>query len=179
MSGQHGTKRLSDEQTLSVGKGAPMTFRQHLEAIGACAEAREWAGNRTARQAWEDCTNPAWLMWWIERDSPAATATARQAYGEAIARSQMACDEAQAKAWKAFGEAIAPSRMALEAALATARKAHAALAPAWKAFDEATAPARMALAGAMAPAWKALVEAQATVGCEAIRAAVAIPWEEK
>lgn len=30
-------------------------FREHLMIIGACRNAWEWAGERTAEQAWEDC----------------------------------------------------------------------------------------------------------------------------
>jgi len=42
-------------------------LQQHLSSLGACADAREWAAERTAQQAWEDCERPDWLLWWIVR----------------------------------------------------------------------------------------------------------------
>jgi hypothetical protein len=43
-------------------------FKQHLQAIGACADAREWVGDRTAKQAWDECLRADWLLWWVARD---------------------------------------------------------------------------------------------------------------
>jgi len=45
-----------------------MTFKQHLKAIGACQEARVWAGDRTAKEAWEQCERADWLLWWAAKD---------------------------------------------------------------------------------------------------------------
>ena len=42
------------------------TAKQHLRAIGACSEAREWAGERTAQQCWDECPRADWLLWWAE-----------------------------------------------------------------------------------------------------------------
>ena len=36
----------------------------HLAAIGACMGAREWAGDRTAAQVWDECERADWLLWW-------------------------------------------------------------------------------------------------------------------
>jgi hypothetical protein len=47
-----------------------MTFKQHLKDIEACEEARVWSGTRTAQQAWDECTRPDWLMWWVAKDQP-------------------------------------------------------------------------------------------------------------
>jgi hypothetical protein len=44
-----------------------MTVRQHLEELGACSEALTWLGERTAKQAWEECPKANWLMWWAAR----------------------------------------------------------------------------------------------------------------
>lgn len=41
-----------------------MTLQEHLDSIGACKEARIWAGMRTARQAWEECNRADHLLWW-------------------------------------------------------------------------------------------------------------------
>lgn len=43
-----------------------MTLQQHLEKIGACREARNWAGERTAAQAWNQCPHHSWLWWWMQ-----------------------------------------------------------------------------------------------------------------
>lgn len=44
-----------------------MTLQEHLVSIGACKEARDWAENRTAKQAWGECDRPNWLQWWARR----------------------------------------------------------------------------------------------------------------
>ena len=45
-----------------------MTLLQtHLKSIGACADARKWAGNRTPQQAWDECERHDWLLWWATR----------------------------------------------------------------------------------------------------------------
>ena len=46
----------------------PLT--KHLGSILACSEAREWAGERTPQQAWDDTTRPDWLIWWRLRVHP-------------------------------------------------------------------------------------------------------------
>lgn len=33
-----------------------------LEKVGACQEAKMWVGDRTATQAWDECTQPYWLL---------------------------------------------------------------------------------------------------------------------
>ena len=45
-------------------------FQIHLESIGACTSARLWANKRTALQAWVECEDPGWLLWWITKDKP-------------------------------------------------------------------------------------------------------------
>ena len=39
-------------------------FQRYLLSVRACAEAREWAGARNARQAWDECERADWLLWW-------------------------------------------------------------------------------------------------------------------
>jgi hypothetical protein len=38
-------------------------FQRQLAKFGACSEAREWVGDKTARVAWETCERPDWLFW--------------------------------------------------------------------------------------------------------------------
>ena len=47
-------------------------LQQHLESLQACAEAIAWAGDRTARQAWDECPRADWLLWWAAK-TPANT----------------------------------------------------------------------------------------------------------
>lgn len=42
-----------------------MTLQEHLREIGACDDARAWAGELTAKEAWEQCTRPDWMLWWM------------------------------------------------------------------------------------------------------------------
>ena len=42
-------------------------LQKHLGDIEACSEARQWAGDRTAAQAWEECERADWLLWWAAR----------------------------------------------------------------------------------------------------------------
>ena len=45
-----------------------MTLLQtHLKSIGACANARKWAGKRTPQQTWDECERHDWLLWWAAR----------------------------------------------------------------------------------------------------------------
>ena len=41
-----------------------MTLQEHLRSLGACHSARNWAGERTATEAWAEATRPDWLIWW-------------------------------------------------------------------------------------------------------------------
>ena len=42
-------------------------FQTYLKNSGACTDAREWAGERTAQRAWDECERPDWLFWWAAR----------------------------------------------------------------------------------------------------------------
>ena len=44
------------------------SFREYLVQIGACQDAREWAGDRTAEQAWAECDRADWLLWWAAKE---------------------------------------------------------------------------------------------------------------
>ena len=38
-----------------------------LSQLGACSEAREWAVNRTLKQAWAECERGDWMLWLAAR----------------------------------------------------------------------------------------------------------------
>ena len=42
-------------------------FQSYLSDLGASSEAMNWAGDRTAQQAWDDCERADWLMWWLAK----------------------------------------------------------------------------------------------------------------
>jgi len=52
---------------MSITKTA-VSFQSHLRAIDACYEAREWAKDKTAREAWDTCDRSDWLLWWVAKD---------------------------------------------------------------------------------------------------------------
>ena len=39
-------------------------LQTHLRSMRSCTEAREWAGDRTAQEAWDETNRPEWLIWW-------------------------------------------------------------------------------------------------------------------
>ena len=43
-----------------------MTIHEHLEDINSCGKSRAWALQyNTAEEVWNNCTQPAWLAWWL------------------------------------------------------------------------------------------------------------------
>ena len=44
-----------------------MKFKNKLIKMKACSEAIEWVGNRTAEEAWRDCYNSLWMLWYLEK----------------------------------------------------------------------------------------------------------------
>ena len=47
-----------------------MTFKQWLISKRACHPAIEWVGDRTAEQAWAECTNGEWMGWTYRATNP-------------------------------------------------------------------------------------------------------------
>lgn len=43
-----------------------MTFQEYLSNLDACSEAREWVGDRTFSQAWNECERADWMCWIIQ-----------------------------------------------------------------------------------------------------------------
>lgn len=44
-----------------------MTFKQQLKKLAACNDAIEWAGDRDARAAWNECERADWMLWLAQR----------------------------------------------------------------------------------------------------------------
>lgn len=44
-----------------------MTFKQLLEDLGACTDAREWAGGKTIEQVVSECHRGDWLLWLAQK----------------------------------------------------------------------------------------------------------------
>ena len=141
-------------------------LQEHLAHIGACAEAREWAQGKSAKQAWTKCERADWLLWWAAQTSAnkhtavvlAACACARTALKYVPAgedRPRLAIEAAER--W-----ANAPTEANRQAAEAAARAAWAAAARA----------ARAAWAAAAAEA------AEHTDMCRIIRRMLVCPWTE-
>lgn len=57
-------RSLALAEELSAAWASP---RAVLARAGACPEALQWVGGRTADQAWADCTNGEWLIWAVAR----------------------------------------------------------------------------------------------------------------
>ena len=81
-----------------------------LERLGACADAREWVGDRTLDQAWAECERPDWMLW----------LHARSASADAGAYSALAKKWAAAAAWAAAWAAGASAEAWAWAAAAAA-----------------------------------------------------------
>ncbi len=151
----------------------PIDLAATLRRLGACRDAREWVGNRTAQEAWDECERPDWLMWAIENSLPAkaslvvrrkvvriACETARRALphvpkGED--RPRLAIETAER--WSS-GEPVTPAELgaAGAAAMAATRSASdAARSAAWAASDAVRAATESvwAVRAAMTAAWAA------------------------
>lgn len=148
-----------------------MTLQDHLKNIGACEEARQWAGTRSALEAWEQCERADWLLWW------AAKTPANDHQG--IVRAACACAR-RALVYTPSGEER--PRLAIEAAEAwtenpnDATAADAARAAAdVAAADVAWADAAWA-ADAAAAAGAAVWASEHIAMCKVIRAMLRPPW---
>ena len=45
---------------------AKIKFRDWLVKHGACSAAVAWVGDKTLKQAWDQCKNPQWMLWYLE-----------------------------------------------------------------------------------------------------------------
>jgi hypothetical protein len=178
-------------------------LQEHLGSIDACWEAREWAGTRTAQQAWDECERADWLLWWawmVGRDNRAALIRAtcrgpRRALrfvtsGELHLLRAIEAAEAVAAENTPKNRAAAAWAAALAAAAAaTGDAAWAAALAAAAAWDSARAAARAAAwaVGAAAAAtgdaaWAASAAAARAAEhiaiCQEIRAILSCPVKE-
>ena len=159
-------------------------LQEHLESLGACPEAREWAGARTATETWEQCERADWLLWWAAKTEAnthqqvvlAACACARRALRfvpEGEDRPRLAIEAAER--WAAEPTKDNQRAAAWAAAEAAAAAWAAAEAAAWAAAAAAWA-ARAAAWAAEAAAWAAAAEHKEL--CVLIRAMLVLPWKE-
>ncbi len=44
-----------------------MKFADKLKKMGACPEAIKWVGNKTFKQAFDECERGDWMFWYLER----------------------------------------------------------------------------------------------------------------
>jgi hypothetical protein len=155
-------------------------FAQHLEDIGACADARIWAKGKTAQEAWDQCERADWLLWWVAQEKPdskqdlvrAACRIARlvlHLVPQSEDRPRLAIEAAE----KWADEPTPENLERVEAARAAAEAAEAAAA--WEA--EAAAAARAAEARAAEAARAAAWEAAAAAAARAAAAAAAAAAE--
>jgi len=42
-------------------------LQQHFATLGACSDGRQWVGERTAKQCWDELERPDWLLWWAAK----------------------------------------------------------------------------------------------------------------
>src|SRR6516225_8658712 len=59
-------------EEISVSRSTAVTksseFAEFLDRHEACIKARPWASRyETLQDAWENCPNPAWLLWALDR----------------------------------------------------------------------------------------------------------------
>jgi hypothetical protein len=163
-------------------------LQQHLDSLSACAEARQWAGSRTAREAWDQCERADWLLWWAAR-TPANNQ-------QAIVRAACACARTALQYVPASEDR---PRLAIEAAERwvndpteeNRQAAEAAAWAAWAAETEAgnagfTATEWAAAGAAEAAAWWATEWAAEAVAeelahkqmCALVRECLVLPWSE-
>ena len=154
-------------------------FQTYLASVGACPDAKVWAAQRSAREAWAECERADWLLWWaataeIDRKLlvRAACACARLAlrFVPAVEVRPLRAIET-AEAWCDGHATIAEvnaARAAARAAEDAAGAAGAAGAAAWAAGAAAWAAWA---AGAAWAAWAARAAAWAAEAAGADRAA--------
>jgi hypothetical protein len=140
-----------------------MTFRNHLRLIGACTEARSWAGNKTAKEAWDTCERADWLLWWTARDGASRQDIVKVSCKIARSVVKLAKTPLALEAIKAAEKWVkSPTTENQAAAREAARQA-------WRAADAADAAYAAAAAAAAADA-----DADAVADVDAAAAAYAV-----
>lgn len=160
-----------------------MNLQDHLKLLDACADAREWVGDRTATQAWNECTRADWLFWWARRtdankvDGPLLwkrCAEAALEIAESVGHLVKAGEERPKKAIEAARLYLSDPTPKNLAGLQTARRGADAVADA---AAYAAYAAYAAAAGADA-AYAAALTKQRAANCEIIRRHLVCPWVE-
>src|ERR1700679_1141953 len=174
----------------------PLTpFQLHLKSISACPDARQWAGSRTAKQAWDECERADWLLWWAARDGASkqqivavACEIARTVLHLSKTPKALMAIEAAEK-WVANPTEenrtlcsvtdAADAAYAAYSAAATATAAAAAAAAAYATAAAAATAATYATAAAAAAAHATAAAARSHANyCMLIRAKLPRPWTE-
>ena len=44
-----------------------MKLKEKLKEMNACQEAIDWVGNRTLKQAWDECERGDWMLWFASK----------------------------------------------------------------------------------------------------------------
>jgi len=151
-----------------------MTFRDQLQRIGACAEAKEWVGDKTIEQAWETCEDSQWMLWILSRTdlnlTDPACDMAERVLHLVPEESQLACIWAvsAAKRRANFDELNAASMAVNDAAKSAAKSAAANWAASVYACDAAYAAACYVVSYSSA---RAATHASARAADDASRAA--------
>jgi hypothetical protein len=189
--GQHLTSKKG-ENVKNIGDKALIIgvtdFQLYLNKTRACEEACQWAGERTAQQAWDECDRADWLLWWAAHAKIArktfvriACACARTALPyvqfdelrplKAIETAEAWCDgkatieEVRAAAYAAHaaahGGAAAAAYDAAHGGAAAYAAAYAAAAAYGAAYDAAAAVIDAAAYGAAYDAAAAVADADA------------------
>ena len=185
----------------------PITpLQKHLAEIHACQEARGWAAERTAQQAWDECGRADWLLWWaakttvnthqdIVRVACACAWRALRFVPEGEQRPRLAIEAAErwtsdptpgnrrAAAAEAAWE-VAASVAVAAAAWEAASEASEAASGASEAAAEAAWEAAEAASEAAEAAWAAWAAAEAAAAseqlamCQIVRGTLHAPWTE-
>lgn len=165
------------------------TLIEHLDDIEACAEAREWVGTRTAREAWEQCERADWLLAWAHRTpvnpyhavaaarraSVAAAEVAAEAAERAVRDAAHLVRSADAAAWSVVTAAMVAADAGRDAARAAAKRASETAAEiaadagrdAVRAAADAAAWSAVATAMVAAKAARAIANAARVIGRDA------------
>ena len=142
-----------------------MNIRKHLDELGACQEAVDWAAKYRSRQkAWDECENAEWMLWYCARVFKTFTPEMRLAACGCARTALKYVPEGEDRPLKAIETAERFARGEAtdgERAAAAAAAADVAADVAWVAADVAAAAAAAAAAVAAAVAAAAAAAAAA------------------
>jgi len=154
-----------------------MTVQENLKLLGACCEAREWAGDKSLSEIWATCERGDWMMWWAKMadmcdlrtltlikarqaelakpwmKDPLSLAALQAAFDFAnglISEEQLASAASASASSSAYASAAAASASASAASASSSASAYASAAAAAYAYDASAASASSSAAAAAA-----------------------------